>query len=839
MRDARTINYASPPAGHYWRWNAAYDAIEWEDGSTLALWQEVHAVLEELRQIGIPPLGAVLLVVGACREESTPPFEERLEGFLEILGTATGTGEVASGIDVSTSDFRDAGSAFAAIRAAHRKRRDDLVNGFKAIQDLPRELRSSLAAKCLIASTVFTASNFRLSRKDTSTVLDELASAGPRALAGSSPRYTASQRLALDLQALLPGLARKAQRLESLLRTGLEDAEPDPVPLPDSLAADEDPRDLLESLGAAGGECGMAAAVAKRAIAMMNFPGHIGTPRDLPVGGIADITNRGTIDKLLPHELAWDDLVLAARLVHNEALYFRREIPPLNVVVAHTILLDRELRLWGTGRVLSLGIALGLWHHPGLNSPGGSFECVAATDTDFEHLELDSAAKVASALQTLVPTGSPDAFLQAWWDGAQIVDDPAIPDVSLILGKWHLEVETTRKLLGGIATWLHSRNGRFRILALGREGNVEAQAWTPGGNRVLFRGEIDLEEILNGATKPQPSEPLRVKQNPLLDISPVYGLDPLPFLFPLRPLVACFLPDGITPQTEGRGIGVSTSGCLAEWPMKLWGARLLSAKLPGADYWIGRDGGGNPVVITSGKVAGDGAHVFRWENGKLAEIAVEKSKHSFPRRAVVNGDAAILVYSDHVEALSLHTGRRVASQAIEGLPENPVFEFDGSRIHIHKGEQAVASPAPLDAGGKRSIDSTWPMLLTPKSVTLNGGVLSIACGEEIYDFDPAQLAWRRADSRGARFIPFLSTPLTVVPEVHLRTAKLRGMLSVWHDPRGMLHLQRTRPDEKAAIDCWSILLATPGAGVWHRNWQLLAMEPRLRMPGNPPPACSH
>lgn len=498
MLSHRTINYAAPTAGSFWAWSPDYDAVEWYDGSTLTMWQELHGLLGFLGdEGGVPPLGAVLLLLAACRDEWIAlciPFHEKV---MEILH--------APNSDAIPFEIKDT-----------------LVRGLKVVNDLPKDLRSSFAAKCLLVSALFEGGPHSLPRDDSNKILVEIAIHGPRSLQGCSPEMNARARFFRDLRALRVGLARHdTASLEARLRTGLENVSIEPPPLP---AKSADPRLLLDRLVVTGGECGAAAAVAKRAIAMMNFPGSFGTPRDLPVGGISDITNRGTIDRLLPGELAWDDLVLAARLVHNEALYFRREIPPLHVAVGHTVLLDRGLRLWGTARVFSLGVALGLRHHPALNSPGETFECVAAITDGFTRLDLATPAGVFAALETLVPAPGPDDFLTAWWDATVATDDAAVPDVSFVTAKEHLDDAFTTKLLGEIAAWIHGRAGTFRVLALGRTGGVELQAWSPSGNRTLFRGEIDLDEILPSpkpVAKEMAAPPLRAKPDPLHAMLPI------------------------------------------------------------------------------------------------------------------------------------------------------------------------------------------------------------------------------------------------------------------------------------------------------------------------------
>lgn len=801
MLSLRTINYAVPPEGHFWKWSADYEAIEWADGRTLAMWPEVLTVLNHLdSDSGIPPLGSVLLLLAACRDEwpaQRPLNHAVIRPILEISQSDSIPPEVAA----------------------------VLITGLDLINNLPKDLRSSLAAKCHLITATFEGGPHSLPRKESAQVMHDLSVAVIRlSNPGALPQMPSKPRFLRDIRALKVGLARHdAASLESRLRTGLDDPRIQEPQLPEPAVKPGDPRDLFDRLIASGGEGGAAAAVAKRAIAMMNFPGRFGTPRDLPVGGIADITNRGTIDRLLPGELAWDDLVLAARLVHNEALYFRREIPPMDVAVSHTVLLDRGLRLWGTGRVFSLGVALGLPHHPALQGPGETFEVAAATTDAFEYLDLTLPEGVRGALETLVPAAGPEAFLAAWWDAAKIVDDPSIPDLTFITAREHLDDDATRRLLGEIAAWIHGKDGRFRVIALTRGGELEMQAWSPGGNRLLCRGELDLDALLKppapaaGPSTPQPP-PLRAKPDPLHQILPIYALDRLPFLFPLVPQATAYLED-----PDGSGIGISVNRRLMHWPKPGWGGEELVAELPGRQHWIGRDEHGGTIVIASGETAGEAVRVFRWEENRLEEIEVEASRHPFPRHAAVNGGVVILAYQDKVEALSLSTGRRVAEQAVKTLPAVPVLHFDGLTIHVE------------DSGRKPSFgrdewsltDTTWPRMFIPDRVSLEKAVLRVTIADKCLAFDPINLVWSETKAGTHRFLPFEETSHSPAPGITLKRAIWSVNMAIWLDSRGMLHL---RDPFCADPPPWSILLSTQSTSCWSPAWMLCAFEPRLRQP---------
>jgi len=842
MISFRTINYAFPPKGHFWKWSAEYDAIEWADGSTLALWPEVHTILDYLGENGgIPPLGSLLLILAACRDQETAggiTFTERLQALLspeiteKLADRNRGGSATLPPPDPNFIEGKIAIAADVALQANRgRSISTAIVQGLESIQALPKDLRASLAAKCHLASILFHRNTYNLSKADSRRLLRELPDPSLFGTLEAQPRHNADERLFIDLRTLKPGIAHyRSGSLESILRTGLENSGFVAPTLPQLPPNDLDPRQLLDHLISSGGESGAAAAVAKQAIAMMNFPGRFGAPLDLPVGGIADITNRGTVDRLLPGELAWDDLILAARLVHNEALYFRREIPPQHVAVSHTFLLDRGLRLWGTARVFSLGVALGLWHHPKLNGPGETFECVAAERDGFSYLDLATPTGVRAALEVLVPAASPVTFLTSWWDAAQIVDDPAIPDVSFVTVREHLVDAATRKLLGEIAGWIHERMGRFRVIAIDRLGNLEVQAWSPGGNHTLFHGVIDLADILKPTSPASPSKkagppPLRAQPNPLHALLPVYAGEELPFLFPSIPQASAYLPDGDGASGQHGGIGVSLDHRLMRWPKPGWGAtEVVPGKLPGRQHWLGRGADEELVVIASAEQAGGNVRVFRLRDRQLEEIEIEASRHAFPRHAAVSGgDAVVLAYVDHVEAFSLKSGRRLAEDSVAKLPANPVVFFDGEKIRVF--DSGKKPSLGLDGWSLR--DGTWPRLISPDHVSIEHGVLRIMCGNTLYQFNPLKMSWSETKASPARFSAFAESNHSPAPGCTLRVTTV-GHLEVWHDSRGLLHLRLK--DTLEPNQCWSILLSSPAVSCWIPTHGLDSMDPRLVPP---------
>lgn len=137
---------------------------------------------------------------------------------------------------------------------------------------------------------------------------------------------------------------------------------------------------------------------------------HASLPSEQPLGGVADITNKGSFDKLLTSEYAFDDHVLLSRLANSEALYKHREVPPTDNNRTRVLLIDTTLQNWGTVRTISFATALAIAHHPRNKFPcrvflvGQSYwEIAVATVTDIiEGLNyLDSSLDPGVGLESL------------------------------------------------------------------------------------------------------------------------------------------------------------------------------------------------------------------------------------------------------------------------------------------------------------------------------------------------------------------------------------------------------------------------------------------------------
>src|SRR5205085_2526686 len=79
--------YLLAPVQGLWRWAEDGSVIVWQDGSTIAFREEIRPILEWLAPNGLPPFGAVVLMLAACRGK-TPVATQLLDDPAPAAGSS-------------------------------------------------------------------------------------------------------------------------------------------------------------------------------------------------------------------------------------------------------------------------------------------------------------------------------------------------------------------------------------------------------------------------------------------------------------------------------------------------------------------------------------------------------------------------------------------------------------------------------------------------------------------------------------------------------------------------------------------------------------------------------
>ena len=497
-----TKNYFQAPSNYFWRWADSTEVIEWRSGATICYRNDIIEVLREIHSEGIPPLGALLLILAACKEKITEWNRIDMIRIVESFKS-----------DTLPSHYKDA------------------FEFLDIISSLPPVLKNGNSRIHLITE-VFEKTGYIFSNLRIKKGLDELRSGRLNDIILEPGEPITKEQFANDLLHLTKALERfpTVSSLELKLRTGLNKI-PEPVAIE---IPDHSNKRLIDQL-ADDPKTAAIARLTKQLIPVINIPMHTRDSGDQSYGGISDITNRGNYDRLLLSELAHDDLLLTARLVNNEALYFRREEPPEKPKTQRTILIDTTLKMWGVPRIYAISSALAFAHN---SKHGEVIESFALGGEKYAEINLSTREGVIQCLEQLHHSLHCGKALQSVVRSLEEQEQNEfilITDARMLyMPEFHGYLQSIRKELSFVVTV--NRNGEIRFLEC-IKGNL----------RVLSTAKMDLEEVLYSAPVIKPKRTYIDHEKPGF-----FSYTPAPLLFPKLNNM----------QLEGRFIAMEDRGAI-------------------------------------------------------------------------------------------------------------------------------------------------------------------------------------------------------------------------------------------------------------------------------------
>ncbi|HEX6190954.1 MAG TPA: hypothetical protein VFZ42_01260 [Chitinophagaceae bacterium] len=447
-----TKKYFQAPSNYFWKWAEGTDVIEWRTGTTICYRDDLVEILSELSMDGFPPLSSLLWVIMACKEEMGPGEKQQMMRIMTDLNLK------------------------------HRESELHSAFGFlEVISALPTELKKGEGRIHLIHE-IFGKPSFVFSNVELKAALAEIRSGRLDALIREDGDALTSDEFLADLQYLCRAFENypTVARLELKLKTGLSEvpgvAE---IDLPEYSSAD-----LIEQLELDENTIALAR-LARQLIPVLNIPMHLQGSGDQSYGGISDITNRGNYDRLLLSELAHDDLLLTARLVNNEALYFRREEPPENPKRQRTILLDTTIRMWGIPRIYAISAALAFAHNSKHNE---LIESYALKGEDYVEINLHSKDGVVEAL------GELHHALHCGKSLESLINDQPVSEQNEYILVTEAGMLRTTSFLSHLA---NAKASLSFIVTVSRSGELHFYECIKGNTRLLSTAKINLDEVLN------------------------------------------------------------------------------------------------------------------------------------------------------------------------------------------------------------------------------------------------------------------------------------------------------------------------------------------------------
>ncbi len=544
-----TKEYFQARTDYFWKWSNDGEFLEWADGGSICHRKDLMEILTALSPHGLPPLGAVLLLLSACRQ----PEKWEKEGTQILLGIPPMLKRHLAALD--TYSYSNKG-----------------LQGMLLVGKLPDELRKGKHRKHL-AFELFKEMQGKIAESISKDLIDEFESGrhDDEIMYRFGEKMTHSD-FKKDLEAFkdLSEVVKNADELENILRTGHYD-----LPEAPEIEIPETEDTLLQALAADPKTEGLAR-LTERLIAGMNIPMKTRGTSDMAMGGISDITNKGDFDKLLLSELAYDDAMLSARLVNNEALFLRHEEPPANPVKERIILIDTTFRTWGEPKMFAMAAALACSEQKkeemGIR--------VFTLGMEAEAASLDSPAGVKDAISKASIELDCGTALEDFFKENRPTNDQ---EFIFITDESVLNNEVFKKKYIGL------RENVDVQISLNREGDLFLTKINKGFPKFIGKTRYDLDELLfktrrnKDRRKPVKGEILFLQEK----YSPLY--------YPtigMRPRGSHFYS-----LNSGGYVGINENGRLLYWFLATKGAIEIMPRIEGERFFFGEQFGKLHVLV--------------------------------------------------------------------------------------------------------------------------------------------------------------------------------------------------------------------------------------------------
>lgn len=384
--------YFQPHQNYFWQWEDQAEVIAINNGNTIVYKDLMFKMLKSIHPQGIPPFGAFLLALVA----TNPNAQQDKKEAYEILQT----------IFTVPNNLENLKLTFAFL---------------EVLTALPEEYKTG-KKRIQVFQTIFEDSHNLIGTKWAKRLVKKMGKGEYDAEQLMKKKPFSINTFNNDLKCLRL-LLRRFPSPQSILDGIANLPEPiEEIPL-DSTQENtsiNEPKDFVEEL-ISHYKTFYVGTLIKRIWSGMNIPMQSILPNEQRLGGVADLTNKGTFDKLLISEFAYDDLTFLSRLANQEALYLNRERPPNNDALERFILVDASLKTWGKSKNIAYAVMLAIAKHPKSKIASKAF----SLGNDYREIQYEDINQLIDSFQhltvNLYPTNALEAFLKDHKKSAEIV----------------------------------------------------------------------------------------------------------------------------------------------------------------------------------------------------------------------------------------------------------------------------------------------------------------------------------------------------------------------------------------------------------------------------------
>lgn len=617
----RLLSYLRPPPGVPWRWSDDGSVIVWSDDTVIVFREELRLILSHLVLQGWPPCSALVLLIASTKGK-VPTLHEALT----TLGN-----ELKSDL---TSAVKDAPPEAVHLKQALNNKVQQTLKLLEALAKLPPELLKSPRHKAVLVEIVFEHQEPDIKAEDTQSLLDVF-DATPQAFSQlpSDTVYIRKEPVLHDIHVLREGLQNiTPESLTLRIQTGLDElpGEVD-VQLPPARRMAQ----LMNELEQEPEHSGLVHLI-REVAASLYLPRSLDEHDEMALGGVSDITNRGTLDRLLLSELAHDDLTLSVRVALNEALYLRREPPSRQPPGRLLVLLDSGVRMWGIPRVIGTAAAMAFTLRRDQHS---EIACWRAHNENLIETDLLNRNGLTEHFKNLEPQAHLGAALPKFLEECELKEHSEAVIIT------HLDALQDEDFLAALS--------RFSmpcwVAGVERDGRFVVYQHPDGWTHPLCSAEVDLSCVLNA-----PFIPDAPRQSP--DGLPLFlSQHPSPLLSSITGEVNFWL--------EGQ---LERNICIAgrrlyRWQKTNQGAELLSASIPpGRTLWA-HETLSRSVYILKGHWANGSIPLTYIPGDGSPQQTIQLRVNCPPNEVCHLNGKLLLLYRPHVDVFDPETGEHVST----------------------------------------------------------------------------------------------------------------------------------------------------------------------------------
>ncbi|TCD29602.1 hypothetical protein EZ456_00880 [Pedobacter psychrodurus] len=536
-----TVDYFKAYQNYFWRWAEHGQVIEFANQKTICYRKDLSNILKELPNTTSLSLGTILLILCACKDD----WETGYNAKQTLLDISYSLMDASSTIDDPDHELKIQAYQFLCI-----------------VNQLPYQYRSEMN-RVLLLQSIFDALSVKGYHMGLLPLLKEFNSGEMDEDIFGEQAILKQINVVQDLAPLAAALSvfKDVESLVLKQRTGLT-ALPIPINIPQPEPVGKDLLAELEN----DKKTNTVSQLARKIMAALSIPMYLNSNNEQSLGGISDIANKGTYDKLLLSELAQDDLLLSARLANNEALFLKRETAPNHQVQQLGIIIDSTLKMWGSARIFAVAAALAFRESKEKNqqlkvwSLGGKHLSIAELETkkDTETLleKMDPALHCGETLVKAFATHAEKNGRYILITSAHFLKDAAPAPY-----------------------FLKIRDQLNYLITISASGHLQMIRFSKNQSKLIREAHIDLSDLVAHTHQK------KIKQINQADLPAVLYEPEFPLYYPTSKIRLNF--GNVCMLANSTAIGISIDSRLLFWPDKNLGAKELAVQLTRGQYCFG------------------------------------------------------------------------------------------------------------------------------------------------------------------------------------------------------------------------------------------------------------